>query len=84
MLLSMLLLGGLTGAFASGVNVLLHDGDMTSGECWTYMLGGAFGGVLAGSHLNPTALSPRDILLIALCGFAMAHVAHRLVTAKKP
>lgn len=83
MLLAMLLLGGLTGAFASGVNVILRDGDVTAGECWTYLLGGALGGVLAGSHINPTALSPRDILLIALCGFAMAHVAHRLVTAKK-
>lgn len=82
MLLAMLLLGGLTGAFACGVNVLLRDGDVTAGECWTYLLGGAFGGILAGS-LNPTALSPRDILLIALCGFAMAHIAHRLVTAKK-
>ena len=81
-LLAVLVVGALLGAFATVLHALLFDGEMTHADCWSYILGGAFGGMLAASYLNPQDMNARDIVLIAACGFAMAAVVHRLVRGK--
>lgn len=76
MMLAMLLLGAFLGVLAGA---LLGPKRMPAGEGWSYLLGGAFGGLLAATCLNPHDINPGDIVLMALSGFAMSVIVHRLV-----
>lgn len=78
-----LYLGVVLGMLASGVHVLLCKRRLSGTTVWAYLLGGAGGGLLAATALEPSApLSRNDVLLLALAGYFIAEITAVLVGGK--
>ena len=81
---ALLVLGAGVGVFASFFNVLLLKSDMTDVHCWTLLLGGLFGGGLAGIALHPAPdITPLGIAFMALAGYFSADIFAALLTGSK-
>lgn len=78
--LSTVLLGAIIGAFASFFNVLFAKGVLTEADIWSFILGGAFGGMQVCAFLPAGQFGRMEIALVALAGYFSADFAAFIVS----
>lgn len=75
----------LLGAFATFLNVVMAQCELTSQQVTAYIVGGALGGMVAAWGIGFTPdIRPSLVVLVMLSGYLGADVLHALACGRKP